>query len=387
MRSLAHALPVLLFAGTAPGLGIAQATPPDPACPEGTMRESEILEVTSGWKDRVFLVVSDGGPCRVTVSEVLQSPSKLYRNRRVGCAIYVGERRLLLTTASVVGENSEVAVFDQSGTHLLARLIGQDQRLDLALLEATEDLPGVASLGSPEIAEDPQPGSSCLVLGNAYGRSLSATLGRIGSTDDILPGELPVRVIRVHAPVFPGDSGAPLLDGTGRFVGILTAVMGAGAHDETVLRGNVGELEIAGRHRRPAGLSGFALPASQARQAWMDLREHGHVRRGFLGVLVSLSQLESEEGGGAVIEAVVSDSPAARMGLRPGDRVIGIGAQTITSARQFFALVAATPPQARLEIRLLRDEVEHMISGPIDEAPKPQELHSLAAKQELDSPR
>jgi S1-C subfamily serine protease len=345
------------------------------------MAEAAILKVADRWKNRVFLVVADGGPCRVPVDQVLENPSRLYRRRQVGCAVYLGQDRLLLTTASVLGVGPDVAVFDERGNQVLARLVGRDELLDLALLEAVEDLPGTAGLPPLEVADQPEEGAACMVLGNAYGRSLSATLGRIAAMEEIMPAGLPLRAIRVRAPIYPGDSGAPVLDHEGRFVGLLTAVVDGETGDDAILGGDVGQPEIEGRHRRPAGMAGYALPAAQVRQAWNDLLEHGRVRRGYLGVRMSLA--DDMSGVGATILGVLPDSPAEHVGIRPGDLVIGFGDRRVTGPKQFCALVAATPPSARLELRLLRDQVEHMITVEIGEAVRPPGLQPVESRIEL----
>jgi S1-C subfamily serine protease len=368
--------PLLVTAGaTAP------ATPPPSDTPEpGPLQEEEILRVAGGWKDRVFLVVADGGPCRVPVQEVLENPRALFRNRRVGCAVYVGHGNELLTTSSVVHGNTEVEIFSESGFHTVARVAGRDPYLDLALLVAMTELPEVGSLSPPEIASDPVPGSSCLVLGNAYGRSLSATLGTIGSTVEIMPTGLPIRVIRVEVPVFPGDSGGPILDGRGRFVGIVTAAIQSGSHPGLVLEGTIGEREIRARHAVPAGRAGFAVPAAQCERAWQDLRQHGRVRRGYLGVRMAL---DDGSGGGAHILGTLPNSPAEAVGIQPGDLIVQFGSIRITTPQQFVALVAANSPRTRLEIHLIRDRAKRRVSVELGEAGRPMGLRSLGTPSEL----
>ncbi len=91
--------------------------------------EADVARVAEGWKNRVFLVVSDGGPCRVPIDRVARDPSALYRKRRVGCAVYLGNRRLLLTTASVVRSAHEVEIFMEGGQQAMARIVGVDPSL------------------------------------------------------------------------------------------------------------------------------------------------------------------------------------------------------------------------------------------------------------------
>ena len=328
--------------------------------PEGEPPDGDIRRVAEEWKDRVFLVVADAGPVRAPVEQVLRNPRVLYRKRRVGCAVYLEDRRYLLTTASVVRRSTEVEVFDDSGQHVLARVVGVDPHLDLALLEAVEDLPGTEAYEPLRPAESPPAGGACLVLGSAYGRSLSATLGTLGETVDIAPQTLPVLVRRVNAPIYPGDSGGPVLDPEGRFLGIVTAIA---PQEHTGLPGEVADGEIRELRMRPASSSGLALPAGHCRQAWEDLRHHGHVKRGYLGVWAA-----RDDHGGARIREVVPGGPAEAAGIQAGDRITMFGHLNVTNPLQFCALVAGTTPRSRVDIRLIRGEYEHIISLTLGEA-------------------
>lgn len=334
----------------------------DPSTPTLTY-EADVARVAAGWKNRIFLVVADAGPCRASIDEVARNPTVLYRKRRVGCAVYLGERRLLLTTASVVRGNGEVEIFNDHGLHALARIVGRDPYLDIALLEAVEDLPPTEGLPAIELAPEIRSGSECLVLGNAYGHSFSAVLGTIGDGVEIVQSGLPVQVIRVNAAFFPGDSGGAVLDWQGRFLGMITAISHprSPAHDIEAV-GEIAERETPGPL---AGLLGFALPARDCDRAWRDLREHGRVRRGYLGVSMSLAH---KGDGGARILSVLPGSPADRAGIRPGDIVIGFDRSVVTTPRQLYALVAGTPPGGRMDVQFLRGPIERIVTVELTEA-------------------
>jgi S1-C subfamily serine protease len=319
------------------------------------MDADSIVRVTGAWRSRVFLVVADAGPCRAGVDKVLRDPSKLFRKRHVGCAVYVGGRRLL-TTACVVGRGEEVEVFTDKGQHMLARVVGKDPYLDVALLEAVDDLPGVG--GSPPLTDgdEPRAGVPCLVLGNANGGALSASLGRMGGTIVIEPGGLPVRVHRVLAQIYPGDAGGPVLDEHGNFVGLLT---GVSTPSRAPVKDEFGEIDLPGNRGEPAGEVGFAVPARECARAWEDLGKFGHVQRGFLGVWIG-STLENA--GGVPVLQVMKGSPAQRSGIAPGDVITTFGDRFVSSGRELWALVAAAAPQRTVSVHVLRAGHERVLA-------------------------
>jgi len=128
-------------------------------------------------------------------------------------------------------------------------------------------------------------------------------------------------------------------------------------------------------------MSGFAVPADACERAWTDLRQYGRVRRGFLGVQMLLT--ESGERGARVLQ-VLAGSPADRVGLQPGDRIVSVGPETVTDPRRFCALIAATPPDIQLELRYIRGDDEHTVTVRLTEPMPP---HGAEPPSGEDSPR
>jgi S1-C subfamily serine protease len=294
---------------------------------------------------------------------VVEEPKALFRKRRVGCAVYLGDRRLLMTTASVVRASHEVEVFMEGGQRALARIVGVDPSLDVALLETREDLPQTEGLSEPELAQEAGPGEECLVLGNAYGRSFSAVMGTIGDSIEISHFGMPVRLLRVNAAFFPGDSGGAVLDSRGRFLGMITAI--SHPHRPGLATSKDVASMVSDGTGPLAGTVGFALPADAADHAWRDLLEFGRVRRGYLGVSISLADVD---GSGARILVVHPGSPAERAGIRPGDIVTGFGRSSISTPRELRALVAICSPGERLDLQYRRGPVESLTTVELTES-------------------
>ncbi|GJM45209.1 MAG: hypothetical protein DHS20C21_20510 [Gemmatimonadota bacterium] len=366
MRTHLRRIVVVALAATAACLSVSPAIAD--RMPE--MDADTILQVTERWKNRVFVVVADGGPGHVPVKKVLADPKALYRKRRVGCAIFLGSGRHLLTTASMTTGGSEVEIFDGEGRHVLARVVGTDNFLDLALLETLEDIPGTEDVGPLDFGTEPEAGQPCLILGNAWGRDLFATLGRLAGTLEISPGGVPTRAHRVLAAIYPGDSGALVLDGEGRFVGLVTGVSDPGRHPVLEHVGEIGNDASSG----PAGKVGFAVPARECRRAWMDLRDFGHVRRGFLGVRVAAT---SDLGHGATVLNVVPGGPADVAGLVPGDVLTTFGSLFIRGGGQLCAYVASAEPFEAVKVHVLRDGREHIVSVEVGVTAELPKMHSV----------
>jgi serine protease Do len=313
----------------------------------------------------VYLVVADAGPMRVPFKQILEDSSAFAWKRRVGSAVYLGDRRFVLTTRSVVGENALVELFNDSGAHVLARIVGTDRYLDLALLETVEDLPGTEDLEPLPVPEPAAVGTPCMVVGNAYGMGLSASRGTLGEVTLVIAEGVPVHVRRVDVPIYPGDSGCPVLDPAGRFLGLVTAVSSRRGEQGAVLEES-GELGSREACTKPAALFGLAVPADEVDRAWRSLRDFGRVRRGFLGVTLSPTQIDIR--GGVRVLQVTPGSPAEVFGIRAGDRILEFASRAVIDPHQFCALVAGSPPGARLDVRLVREETEQLVTVQMAEA-------------------
>jgi len=219
----------------------------------------------------------------------------------------------------------------------------------------------------------------CVVLGSAYGRSLSATLGRLGGMIEIAPGGLPVRAHRVLAPIYPGDSGGLVLDGDGRFVGMIT---GVSAPRRSPVLDAFGEIDLGAEDAVPAGSTGFAVPARECERAWQDLGRFGRMRRGYLGIQIMAA---ADDRGGARVLQVTPGGPADRAGLRPGDLVTAFGELFVTGGKQLCALVAATAPDETVDVGVRRGERDLHLEVLLGTARKRPGLHQVPLAHSPDS--
>jgi putative serine protease PepD len=195
-------------------------------------------------------------------------------------------------------------------------------------------------------------------------------MGRSGGFIEISPGGVPTRTHRVLAPIYPGDSGAPVLDREGRFLGLISAASTPGRHP---VKEELGEIRDRDREV-PAGEVGFAVPSRECRRAWMDLRDFGRVRRGYLGVRIAAVN----DGSGARVLNVRPGGPAASAGLLPGDVVTTFDSVFVRGAHQFCAFVAFEEPFRQVPMRILRDGREQVLTvtiGIAQELPRMQPMN------------
>jgi serine protease Do len=145
--------------------------------------------------------------------------------------------------------------------------------------------------------------------------------------------------IQTDASVNPGNSGGPLVDTRGTLVGITTAIF-------SQTGGSVG--------------IGFAIPVNLAKDVLRQLKDRGEVVRGFLGVSVMPVTPEARQAArlddsrGALVAEIVSGSPAATAGLKPGDVIVAFQGERIQNPHDLTRRVAGTPPGAKVTVRVAR---------------------------------
>jgi serine protease Do len=272
--------------------------------------------------------------------------------RALGSGFIVDEDGYVVTNNHVVEHADEVTVILEGGSRRQAKIIGRDPRTDLALLkiESEEPLPYVRFTDS----DDAKVGDWVVAVGNPFGLGGSASAGIISARGrDIQSGPYD-DFLQIDAPINRGNSGGPLFDGSGRVIGVNTAIFSPSG-------GNVG--------------IGFAIPANLAEPIIAELKTKGRVERGWLGVHIqevteSLAEgLGLEEETGALVSSVNPDSPAERAGLQPGDVIIGFDGETVDDVRALPRLVAGTDEGDETSIRVWRDGKEKSLQVTIGRLP------------------
>jgi serine protease Do len=284
----------------------------------------------------VRISVMEGGP-EATQDGPLPSKRQMQPRQREqrqpramgqGSGFVVDASGYIVTNFHVAGEATQIKVTLSDGTELPAKLVGGDQRTDLALLkvESPRPLPTVNFATGAE----PRVGDVVIAVGNPFGLSATVTSGIISAHGRDLGSGPYDDFLQTDAAINPGNSGGPLFDMAGNVVGVNTAIV-------SPTGGSVG--------------IGFAIPADLASKVVAALKDGGQVQRGWLGVELGPN---GEDRNGAQVVAVQRESPAARAGLRPGDVILEADGGKVADGRSLARQVANHAPGSALKLAVKR---------------------------------
>jgi len=256
----------------------------------------------------------------------------------LGSGFIISKDGYIMTNDHVINGADTVTVKLADGRTFDATIKGQDEKLDLALLkiETKEALP-VAALGDSDKLEV---GEWVMAIGNPFGLEQTVTAGIVSAKGRVIGAGPYDDFIQTDASINPGNSGGPLFNSDGQVVGINTAIIAGGQ-----------------------GI-GFATPVNAAKDILDQLKETGHVTRGWLGVSVQpmteelADSFDLKEAKGALVAEVTADSPAGRAGVKRGDIIVRYDGAEVNETKDLPRLVAATPVNKTVELGILRDGKE-----------------------------
>jgi S1-C subfamily serine protease len=246
-----------------------------------------------------------------------------------GAGFVLDEQGLILTNAHVVTAATAIEVTFSDEKTVTAQPLGKDVDTDLALLRVDpsgldlEPLP----LGDSDTIEV---GDPTVAIGNPFGLERTLTTGVVSALQRRLtaPNGFTIEnVIQTDAALNPGNSGGPLLDSSGRVIGVNSQI----ASDAD--GGSVG--------------IGFAVPVNTAKFVIPQLEQTGHVARAYLGI-----EGTAALGGGVLIERVMPDSPAAAAGLRASELLTRLDGHTVRSMEDVSAILQQSKPGDVVSVEL-----------------------------------
>ena len=244
----------------------------------------------------------------------------------------------VVTNNHVVEGANEITVGLNDGRSLKAKLVGRDERTDLAVVQIpAKDLKAIPFADSDVV----EVGDFVIAIGNPFGLDHTVTsgivsaLGRRGLNEDNFED-----FIQTDAAINPGNSGGALIDLDGKLIGINTAIISRSG-------GNMG--------------IGFAIPANMVREVMQQLIQDGSVKRGMLGVQIGdlnpqlAKELGVTQGYGAVVASVAPGSAAAKAAIQSGDVIVTLDGKSVQNGSELRNRVGLMRAGQKVKVELVRD--------------------------------
>jgi serine protease Do len=265
-----------------------------------------------------------------------------------GSGFIISADGYILTNNHVVADVDKITVVLKDGRKLDAKVIGTDDKSEVALIKVeAKDLP-IVELGD---SDELEVGEWVIAIGNPFGLSETVTVGVVsakGRQVGIMDGGYE-DFIQTDAAINPGNSGGPLLNIDGKVVGINTAII-------TQSGGYMGV--------------GLAIPINMARQIKDQLMATGKVERGYIGVTMNpegLTQELAESFGldknvGVLVTEVEPESPADKSGLKQGDVILKMNGKEVRSNESLRNTISLMAPGTKIKLMIFRDGKEKEVS-------------------------
>ena len=273
--------------------------------------------------------------------------------RGAGSGFLITADGWIATNNHVIDDAEEITV-RLDGREYSAEVKGRDQETDLALLkiDAGKELPFLP-LGS---SEELRVGDWVMAIGSPLRFEASVTVGVVSAKGRSIPVENNradfANYIQTDAAINQGNSGGPLVNTAGEVVGIATAMSNWAEN------------------------IGFAVPVDVLQGVLPQLRDTGRVRRGYLGVQIRDLENHDEaryykldEPNGAFVSNVQPNTPARKAGVKAGDVILGVDDHDVVGTRDLIDYVAALPPGAGVELKILRDGKRVGLDVELEERP------------------
>jgi serine protease Do len=282
-----------------------------------------------------------------------ESAPRENNSRSLGSGILISRDGEILTSYHVVRSADTIKVKLADHSEHEARLIGKDDRTDLALIKIRRsggNLP-FAKLGNSSQLDV---GDWVMAIGNPFGLEHTVTAGIISAKGRVIGAGPYDNFIQTDASINPGNSGGPLISADGEVIGVNTAIFSQAG-------GNVG--------------IGFAIPIDLAKKVLDQLRKNGKVVRGWLGVRAQdLSATQAASLGVtriaadlAIVTEVADKSPAAEAGIKTGDVIVEFNGKAVPKSNEFPGVIADISPGQKVSLKILREKKEQTVAVRIGE--------------------
>lgn len=254
----------------------------------------------------------------------------------LGSGFIMSDDGYIITNNHVVKDADEIIVRLNDRREFVAEVIGADERSDIAVLKIEGKKLPTLKLGD---SSSLKVGEWVLAIGSPFGFDHSVTQGIISAMGRSLPNENYVPFIQTDVSINPGNSGGPLFNLQGEVIGVNSQI-----------------------YSRTGGFMGmsFAIPVNVVKDVYQQLKEEGHVSRGWLGVLIQDVTRELAESfgmkkpHGALVAKVLSGSPAEKAGFMVGDVIVSFNSDKIGVSSDLPPMVGSTKVGRSVPVEVIR---------------------------------
>jgi serine protease Do len=275
----------------------------------------------------------------------------------VGSGFFISADGYAVTNNHVVDHAKSVQVTTDDGTIYTAKVVGTDPTTDMALIkvDGKNDFPHVNFADHA-----PRIGDWVVAVGNPFGLGGTVTAGIVSASGRDI-GSGPYDYIQIDAPINKGNSGGPTFDTNGDVIGVNTAIFSPSG-------GSVG--------------IGFDVPADTAKMVVAQLKDKGHVTRGWMGVQIQsvtpeiAESLGMKEARGAIVDEPRSGSPAEKAGIKAGDVITALNGTAVKDSRDVARRVGMLAPGSSVKFDITREGKSQTVSVTLAEMPSQQQANA-----------
>jgi serine protease Do len=279
-----------------------------------------------------------------------------------GSGFFISADGYAVTNNHVVDGADKVEVTTDDGKTYTAKVIGTDQRTDLALIKVE----GGSNFPFAKLADSkPRIGDWVLAVGNPFGLGGTVTAGIVSASGRDIGNGPYDDFIQIDAPVNKGNSGGPAFDTNGEVMGVNTAIYSPSG-------GSVG---IA-----------FSIPANTVKSVVAQLKDKGSVSRGWIGVQIQpvtsdiADSLGMKKAEGALVAEPQANGPAAKAGIESGDVITAVNGESVKDARELARTIGGMAPGATVKLNVLHKGQDKVVNLTLGQLP-----NTVEAKAETDN--
>ncbi|PHS69724.1 MAG: serine peptidase [Methylophaga sp.] len=308
--------------------------------------------------------IPEGTPFEDLFKHFFDQPGRRPQPRNghsLGSGFVLSSDGYILTNHHVIKNADEIIVRFSDKSEYEAKVLGSDERSDVALLKVEATNLKAVKLGD---STQLKVGEWVLAIGSPFGFDHSATAGIVSALGRSLPSDSYVPFIQTDVAINPGNSGGPLFNLDGEVVGINSQI-----------------------YSRTGGFMGvsFAIPMNVVMNVVTQIKSQGYVSRGWLGVAIQNVTRELAESfgldkpHGALISRVMPNSPALKAGLEAGDVILKFDGKKVGSSSALPPIVGGTAIGKSVPVVVMRNNKKETIQVVVEQLPESEDVTSSSS--------